>query len=72
MTDWTHRLVQLAALAEADPPRVEVQLNRWERWSLQQPVLAGCLVVASVFAIVILAGLVFTAALIGLSVLVSR
>lgn len=71
MTDWVRRLVQLAALAEADPPTVEIQLNRWERWSLQLPVLAGCLIVAAVFTIVILAGLVFTAALIGLSMLVS-
>ncbi len=72
MTLWVRSLVQLAALAEASPPAVVVSLNRWERWSLKQPILAGCLLVGAIFAIVILLGLVFTAALIGLSVLASR
>ena len=72
MTDWVRRLVELAALAEANPPTVQVPLNRWERWSLERPILAGCSVVGAIFAIAILAGLLFTAALIGLSVSMSR
>ncbi len=72
MTSWVRSLVELAALAEASPPTVKVPLNRWERWSLDQPVVAGCVVVGSLFAIIIVIGLVFTAALIGLSFAMSR
>ncbi|MDF1740930.1 MAG: hypothetical protein P1U86_17340 [Verrucomicrobiales bacterium] len=72
MTRWVRSLVELAALAEASPPTVEVPLNRWERWSLDQPILAGCAVVGSLFAIVIIIGLAVTAALIGLSFAMSR
>ncbi len=72
LEEWLEDLLELAALAEADPPARVAELTRWEKWVKRQAVLAGCLFIATLGAAIILLGLILSALLIGLAVSISR
>lgn len=72
MRGWLEAVCRLAELAEASPPSREVELNRWERWSLEKPLQAGCVLIGGLFAILILLGLLFSGILVGIAFFLSR
>lgn len=72
LEQWLSDLLELAALAEAYPPSIAADLSQWEKWVKRQPVIAGCLVVATLGASILLLGLIVSALLVGLAIWLSR
>lgn len=72
MTAWVNSLVRLTKIAEANPPRTRVELNRWERWSLEKPMQAGCLLVGAFLAFFMLLAFLVVGALLAISYAMSR
>lgn len=72
LKEWINAVSNLAELAEADPPSQKVELNRWEKFSLDNPMGAGCAILGILFAVLMLVSALFVGFLLLVSWLMTK